>query len=361
MSLDKQYSPKYQLFADKIERQIRSGELAPGAPLLSLRKLIAANKVSQPTVARGLEILSQRGLLKHHPGRGYLVAGHEAPPLSVRQIAFLTVHLDSDTSLYLKGVQEHLDHEKYACSTFSTHADLPRFQQTINQVARLKPAGIVLTTLPAEIYPLDVSPLIDAKIPIVAIEPYQPELICDRVLISQQNVAEKTVGYIRGRNLQNLAMLIGPPHTRAGTIVATFREKLKGIGLDLPDDRIFTVDMLRGYSDPPDPFIDAELKMAELLENGFTGTLICGHDYPAIGALRAILKAGIKVPEEIKIISIMSCAANGASPMKLTTVDFHPAEIAHVATKMLTRRIEGYTGPLEVHYVAGDLIDGETT
>ena len=74
MSFGQEYLPKYQLFANEIERQIRANEFSDGVPLPSLRALIRDYGVSQPTVERGLKILLERNLLKHYEGRGYFVA-----------------------------------------------------------------------------------------------------------------------------------------------------------------------------------------------------------------------------------------------------------------------------------------------
>ncbi len=361
MFSNEQFLPKYQLFANDIKNKISSGELVAGAPLPSMRKLMKTNKVSQPTVEKGLKILLQFGLLKHHDGRGYSVADNSSSESTLKQIAYITPMLASDTNLYIEGVRDALVHKSYACSTFSTNADMQKFQHTLDQVVQLKPAGIILHTISDDIYHLDVSSLIDSGIPIVALAESQPQLLCDRVLVSTQAVIEKVVSYIIKKKLNNLMMLTETPST-AEEMITAFRDKLSGTAINLSDDRIFMYDSSHGYSADPDQFIDAELKMTELIKNGFTsGTLICSHDYPAIGALRAILKAGIKVPEEMKIISIMSCAINGHSPMKLTTVNYHPAERARIATKLLINRIDGYSGPLEMHYVGGDIIEGETT
>ena len=361
MSLNEQFLPKYQLFANQIKAQISSGRLAPGEPLPSVRKLISANEVSQPTVEKGLKILLKSGLLKHHAGRGYFVADHSSSLPAIKQIAFITPLLASDTNHYIEGVREALDHKNYTCSTFSAHSDLKKLQRMLDQMAELKPAGIVLHTICDDVCRLDVSSLIDSGIPIVGIAESQPQLLCDRVLVSTQNVVETVVSYILKNNLDNLVMLAETPLV-VEEMTTAFRAKLSGTGINLPDERIFMFDTPHGYSNHPDPFIDAEEKMTELIKNGFSGgTLICSHDYPATGALRAALNAGIKVPDELKIISLMNCVTNGYSPMKITTVDYHPEERARLATELLIRRIEGYNGTLEKHYVTGTLIEGETT
>ena len=350
---------KYQLLSKEIEKDIDSGVLQPGEMIPSVRKLTSTYNVSRPTVEKSLETLKESGKLRHLPGLGYFV--QERPTAAIGHIAFVTHLLASDASFYVEGLTDGLDAEKYTLSTFAAHADLEKYQQSIEQLAQLKPTGIILHTLPYELCQVDLTPLVDVGIPIVAIESYHPELVCDRVLISPQNYKRKIVNYICEKDLSDLAIFMGSRSKRTKDSITAWIDKLKNAGIEVPDERIFLFDVSHGYSNHPDPFIDSELKMTEILKNGFRGTFICGHGYPAIGALRAVLKAGIKVPEEVKIIASMNCAADVYAPMKITTVDFHPEEIAHVAAELLIRRIEGYKGPLETHYVSGTLIEGETT
>jgi DNA-binding LacI/PurR family transcriptional regulator len=54
-----------------------------------------------------------------------------------------------------------------------------------------------------------------------------------------------------------------------------------------------------------------------------------------VGALKAVLAAGLRVPEDVKIVSPMRCAVEGASPMKLTTVDVHREEQGRLAATEL--------------------------
>ena len=67
-------SPKYEKLALSLERQIRSGQIPPGAPLPSQRELMAESGVSLATVRRCLDILAEHGLLTRQPGKGVFVA-----------------------------------------------------------------------------------------------------------------------------------------------------------------------------------------------------------------------------------------------------------------------------------------------
>lgn len=357
----KEFLPKYKLFAAEIEKRISSGTFCPGTPLPSLQKLITANGVSRPTVEKGLEILAKRGLLKHYSGRGYLVADRKSPAVStkIKHIAFISPLLDSDTNSYLKGIASALDPSKYTSSLFAAHANLEEYRRIIAHVIELNCDGIILYTTSDDYCSIDPAPLIDSGIPVVAIETGLSKLVCDRVHRSPWEQAEKIAQYMRKNKLSDPALiLLSDLEDR----VETYRSELRDAGIELPDDRIFVFDSPNGFGHHPDPCIDTEQQMTEMLKNGLScKTLICGHDYPAIGALRAILKAGIKVPQEMKVISAIHCESNGLSPMYLTSFDGHSTRTAKLAARLLIKRIEGYSGPPELHYINGELIEGETT
>ena len=131
---------------------------------------------------------------------GYFV--QERPAAAIGHIAFVTHLLANDTSLYVKGLMEELDPEKYTLSTFSTHADLKKYQQSIEQLAQLQPTGIVIHTLPHELCKVDLLPLINSGIPIVAMDIHMPELTCDRVFRSRQSTAENIARYINQSGLK---------------------------------------------------------------------------------------------------------------------------------------------------------------
>ncbi|GDX83030.1 GntR family transcriptional regulator [Deltaproteobacteria bacterium] len=66
--------PFYRQVAHHIADQIRTGTLAPGAPLPSVRQLAADLLVSVITVTKAYEELEHQGLVTGQQGRGTFVA-----------------------------------------------------------------------------------------------------------------------------------------------------------------------------------------------------------------------------------------------------------------------------------------------
>jgi len=116
-----------------------------------------------------------------------------------------------------------------------------------------------------------------------------------------------------------------------------------------------------GFAHPPDPCIDAQQTTAALLASGVRfKTLICCHDYTAVGAFRAVLAAGLRVPQDVQIASVQRNAVDGLCPMKLTTMDISSQVMGTMAGELLLRRMNGYSGHPEIHYVSADLVVGDT-
>jgi DNA-binding LacI/PurR family transcriptional regulator len=188
-----------------------------------------------------------------------------------------------------------------------------------------------------------------------------PDLECDRVVISGKENSKKMAQYIQSKKYRDLVYVSYFPKRDCYEFIEPFRLELARIGLSLPEDRVFLTEAPHGYTESPDPYIDAYLLVKRLLKEGLRcELLICGHDYVAMGALRAILEAGIRVPQEMKLISGMRNPVTGIAPLRLTGFDFEQAGKGRLAAELLIRRIEGYTGAIEVHYSSVELIQGET-
>ena len=353
---------KYKRFAGDLERKIRLGLLVQGHPIPPICKLEADHEVSRPTVLKGLEILQKKGCLQHHPHRGYFVTDHGRPRPTIGQIGFLTFVQTSETNSYARGMQQVIDKQdrRFALATFSTHGDLDRFQQAIDDMAMLHPAGVVLHSLPEEIRPIRCDALLEAGIPIVLIERSLRNVSCDHVFCSGRDRGKRIAKRIRQRGYRELTMILATRRDNED-IIATIRDELQDVGVTLPESSIHLVEARHGYTAVPDPYIDSRRFVQSMLSSPRPWkTLICTHDFLAVGALRALQATGITVPRDVQVISGERCAVDGISPMKLTTINTHREEQGQLAAELLLRRIEGHTGPPEVHYVAGELIEGET-
>ena len=81
--------------------------------------------------------------------------------------------------------------------------------------------------------------------------------------------------------------------------------------------------------------------MIDILDSGNVPTAVfCGNDVTAIGVVRAIEKKGLKIPEEISIISIDDIDMASYIKPSLSTIHVPKAELGQYAVKMLVDKIE---------------------
>jgi DNA-binding LacI/PurR family transcriptional regulator len=263
---------------------------------------------------------------------------------------------------FLAGLTDALDYDHFMLATYVTNEDLEKYRKTIVYISQQRPSGVVVWVQAKEYCDVPWDCLSTANIPVVGLGPHSiPNISCDYVRDYVADAGTLVGRYIARRNFRDIAFLCTTSYKIQGERIEAIRRELGKAGIRLPDEKIFFVDAPHGYMLPPDPYLDAREFMTKLLRDGFhCECLVCGHDYPAVGVLQAILKQGIKIPEEMKVISCGRSGVEGVSPMKLTTcfVDF--SEQGRKAVQVLMRRINGFTGPPEIHYTPVTLIEGET-
>jgi DNA-binding LacI/PurR family transcriptional regulator len=289
-----------------------------------------------------------------------LVSGSQKKASSIAQIAFLTPSFHGETTLFAQGIDKALDHDRFQLAAYSAYGDLKKYQKMVENVLDLRPAGVILQSVSEEICPVDGSSLADAGIPAVAIGSYLvPGLSCDRVCDHTLGTFKQIARFIIDQNLKKVGF-VGINLAKAITEkIQILRQKLIPAGITLPDDRIFIQDLPQNTLVASEPCDDLQRFIAQRQELGCE-VLICWHDYIAAEVLKMLITQGIKVPQQVKLISAIRCDVEGRSPMNLTTFDIHREDQGQLATQLLVRRIEGYDGPVEVNYLPTEFVPGDT-
>ncbi|MEQ8964977.1 MAG: LacI family DNA-binding transcriptional regulator [Azospirillaceae bacterium] len=136
-----------------------------------------------------------------------------------------------------------------------------------------------------------------------------------------------------------IALINGHPETSvAADREAGYREAMRRAGIKVDDRRIS-----RGAW-----FVDdAEQRVAELLENGVPITAIFGaNNFMAIGALRALRSRGLRVPEDVALVSFDDIEVAAEIDPFLTVMSQPAYSMGTLAMGFLIERILGkYQGP----------------
>ena len=358
---------KYEDFANQLEKQIRDGALKPNEALPPIRTLTKNTGLSIRTIARGLELLEKKGLTERVPHRGYFVRQDKASKSAsaIKTISFITPALSWDAEEYVKGINSAIDPEKFVLSIHCTEADIEKYKNLIIQMSKLRPDGLIIGALPKEFdSPEIIEILNNLDIPITIIGTSFEGVICDRVHHPISNSGHIIGQYIKQHcnHIRNIKVILVEPLDVQGQMVNALGEELAANGIYLTENDILKIKSYHGYGKSPNPYVDSYNYMKKLLKDGFDADLlIVSHDYPAVGVLKALQEEGIKVPDNIQVISGEKCDVDNMVPIKLTTVSTQRGKLAELASRILVKRIEGYKGPCETHHIYGYLIEGQTT
>ncbi len=106
-------------------------------------------------------------------------------------------------------------------------------------------------------------------------------------------------------------------------------------------------------------FHSGYLAAKELLVHKPTA-ILCFNDEMAHGARKAILEAGLSVPEDVSLIGFDNLDASRFSDMRLTTIERNMLKIAKIGTEVLLKKIECGDTSCERIYLDTQLIIRET-
>lgn len=210
--------------------------------------------------------------------------------------------------------------------------------EQMRSVTIAKCAGIILLT--TEMRASDIEIFQSLSVPIVLLDNWFPNKRMDAVVIDNMHGAWRAVQH-----------LIRCGHTRIGYLhskveIRNFRERregylsaiasMQGVAND-SSQRILT---LGTTTDAAFEDMSAYLAAYPILPTAF----FADNDIIAVGCMRALLKAGYRVPEEVSIIGFDDMPICQMTDPQLTTMSVPSERMGALAVERLDKRIKGETG-----------------
>ncbi|MGA0128573.1 MAG: LacI family DNA-binding transcriptional regulator [Burkholderiales bacterium] len=152
-------------------------------------------------------------------------------------------------------------------------------------------------------------------------------------------VSQSQAGSVAAKHLLELGhkdfAFIGTPlsvNPRAAARLSGVKRTLAKAGLEIPEHAI---------SEELHQFEKAgEATRKILVKAPRTTAIICTSDFHALGALRTLQELGMRVPEDISLVSFNNNDFSGYTYPSLTTVDLRQYEVGTIAAKMISQMIE---------------------
>ena len=348
-------SPLYfQIYSD-LKTLIEQNHYEFGSFLPAERVLSSHYQVERLTLRKALALLAEQNYIEKLPGAGnrviYKSEGALSSSLTANSIVYVLPDMDNErvAQAYHMEICNYL--EKYCkndnldliFTKVSRQQTTPSFLQNPSTTK-----GIIWV---GDINPEFLETARKSRIPSIIISNDYPHF--SRINIDDVNCGYEATCHLIEQGCRRIVHIAGfPNYISTKNRTEGYRRGLIVSGLPFDSELVVQGDwnFLSGYS-----------SVMSLIEKGipFDG-IMSSNDMMALGAMKAVITSGLKVPKDVKIIGIDNIEQSKISIPALSTICVEQKSIAKLAFLFLKQIMSGTSLPDEI-LVPGKLIKRETT
>jgi DNA-binding LacI/PurR family transcriptional regulator len=174
--------------------------------------------------------------------------------------------------------------------------------------------------------------LLDLRLPVVLVNAACEHLDFPRVSTDDAVAVEQAFGHLTSLGHEKIGLILGPAdHMPSRRKHEAFQLAAERTGVSLPKHHVeHTMFSIEG----------GQVAASRLLKQGVTG-IICASDPIALGVVRAVRRAGLKVPQDVSVVGYDDSAFMNCTDPPLTTVRQPLEAIGRAAVAMLVGQIDG--------------------
>lgn len=351
----------YQEIKKYLLNIIKENQNVPNYQLPSENQLALKFSTTRITAKRALTELQDEGYLYRVPGKGSFISPDTASNKKLKKddfICLLLPNLDSKfvTSI-VKGVKDHLNAQGYHLTIITESEESLIKNNLIHLIIELGIKGIIVFPNSRAKYNKDLLLLALNKFPVVFIDRTLTDFDVSAVTSDHVEIAKKAVQLLIDKGCRNIGFISMPPEYSS-----SIARRISGYEkAHIENNRkVFMNNMLYIRKNVPN---QTEL-ILEFLENNkdMDGLLSYGGEV-GLNVYRAIARAGIKVPEELKVIFIDDEYAdyNDLLPFSPTCIAQRGFEIGKSAAELITNYISKKSVANDKIFIDCDIIEREST
>lgn len=169
--------------------------------------------------------------------------------------------------------------------------------------------------------------------PFVLVDRPVPGVNAGFVGVNDEEIGKLATEHLIAQGCKTVAHLRGPRIGLAESRLAGYRDALKKNGMSLREEQVVGA----GFEDDT-----GYAAMRILLQNKVRPDgVFCYNDPIAIGAMKAIREAGLRVPEDIAVVGAGNVHYSDVLAVPLSTIDQETAKMGRAAAELLIEQIGG--------------------
>ncbi len=331
---------KYKQLEQYIQQLMEEGTLKPGDKLYSENELCTMFNISRQTVRKAIGLLEEKGILYRVRGSGTYISDNRKANLEQRnRIAVVTTYVDSYIfPKTIQGIESVLFEKGYSVQISFTNNTLEREKNVLEDIiSRDDVAGVIVegtkSGLPNPNIPL-YQKLIQRKIPIIFINTYYPEVDAPHVSLNDVKAAETAVNYLIQQGHRDIGAILKLDDGQGRLRYLGYLKAMEAAGLPISDSRMVWID-----TDESKQLAFSKERILNRIEE-CTG-ILCYNDQVAFQLIRLLGENGIKVPEQVSVISIDDSDLALHSEIPITSLPHPKEKLGEKAASNLLEMIEG--------------------
>jgi len=235
-----------------------------------------------------------------------------------------------------KAIARRIRAQDYSLIIASSEEDPAIEQREVEGLMARQVDAIVLASVQTSADSAVFQRLAERRVPYVLVDRNYPELGANYVGVDDAAVGRVATEHLVARGCRRIAHLRGPEVSTGIGRLRGYREALSRNGLRAPAD--YVAELKSGDDRSEEHGHEAMMRLLALPVP--PDGVFCYNDEVAIGALRAILGAGLEVPDDIALIGVDNIRFADLLRVALSSVDQNSYQIGERAAQLALKLIE---------------------
>lgn len=340
---------KYGDIVHYLENLMESEALKPGDKLPSENELTERFGISRQTVRKAIGLLEEEGTVRRVRGSGTYVSFDRRENLERRnRIAVMTTYVDSYIfPKTIQGIERVLFERGCSVQISFTNNMLEREKSVLTDlISRDDVAGVIVEGTKSGLPNPNLAlyrQLLNRKIPILFINTFYPELDVPHVSLNDVKAAETAVNYLIEKGHRNIGAILKLDDGQGRLRYLGYLKAMEAAGLTVTDSRMVWID-----TDESKQLNYCRDKILNRVEE--CSALFCYNDQIAFQLVRMLTEKGIRVPEDVSVISMDDSDLALHSEIPLTSLPHPKEKLGAKAAEVLLDMIQGQKGEHTVEF-----------
>lgn len=336
---------KYQALADLLRGRILSGEYVPLQQLPTEQALCESHQVSRQTVRQALAVLSADGLIEKRQGSGSRVRDLSQPAARPqRTVAVITTYIsDYIFPSILREAENVLSQENCSMLLYATQNQVVNERKVLQALLSHPMLDGVLvegtkTALPnpnLDLY----RELLRRRVPLVFMNGNYHELTgAISVLDDNYNGGYALVKYLYEKGHTGIAGIFKSDDVQGHQRYAGFAAAMRDFDLPMEDTHLYwyNTEAKAAIISPERGCPD---EVCDILQ-GCTA-VVCYNDEVANALILSLLKRGVKIPQEMAVVSFDNSRYSEMSAVRITSLSHGEHNVGRIAAESLLKLLDG--------------------